>query len=489
MRNIRPWCISRQIWWGHQIPVWYAPTGEAFCAESEEEARQLAAQHFGCGVAEAPTLQRDPDVLDTWYSSGLWPFSTQYWPSETEELKARYPNSLLVTAFDIIFFWVARMIMMGLYFTKDVPFRDVYIHPLVRDAHGQKMSKSKGNVVDPLELMDKYGTDATRFTLASLATPGRDIRLSTEAIENSRNFVTKIWNAARFLEQNECFVLEEFDVNKVTLPLNQWVIKKLQDLIEQTTQAFEDYRFDYVTQNIVKFLKDIFCDIYIECLKPCLSGDAALAEEKRETRAIAGFVFTEFLKVANPVMPFVTEFLWKALNPGAKEMLLVSGYSCPCAKCEECADCRATELADVCVRLTEEIRSIRGILGVPLSQQLCLYVSDDLVYNFVPQNEGWVRALGKLSGVQKYADQKSLKIVVDGFDFYLEYPEGISETEAKNLLMKKIDSLAKDCDLIRQKVENTAYKTASPEKWQADNEKLQQKILEKQKIEEAFRSL
>ncbi|MDR0632532.1 MAG: valine--tRNA ligase [Holosporales bacterium] len=482
MNNIRPWCISRQIWWGHQIPVWYAPTGEAFCAETEDEAKQLAAKHFGCDIGAIPTLQQDPDVLDTWYSSGLWPFTTQYWPSDTDELKARYPNSLLVTAFDIIFFWVARMIMLGLYFMNDVPFRDVYIHPLVRDAEGQKMSKSKGNVVDPLELMDKYGTDAMRFTLASLATPGRDIRLSTVAIENSRNFVTKIWNAARFLEQNACLAQEGFDISQITLPINRWVVERLQQLEEQATQAFDNYRFDYVTQNITKFLKDIFCDVYIECLKPCLSGNAS-DEEKRETRAVAGFVFTEFLKVANPVIPFVTEFLWKVLNPTAKEMLLVAEYSCPSTKWDDSA------LADVCVRLTEEVRSIRGLLGVPLTQQLCLYVEDDRFREFVARNTVWIEILGKLSGGQAYTGQKSLKIVLDGVEFFLEYPSGIDEAEAKRVIRRKIDDLAEDCELITKRVENAAYIEAAPEKWQADKEKLQQKMFEKQKIEEAFRSL
>ena len=271
MRKIQPWCISRQLWWGHQIPAWYGPDGAVFVAESEEEVRQEAAEKYGHQVE----LHRDPDVLDTWFSAALWPFSTLGWPEPTRELARYYPTDVLVTGFDIIFFWVARMMMMGLHFMGDVPFRTVYIHALVRDARGQKMSKSRGNIIDPLELIDRYGCDALRFTLAALAAPGRDIKLSESRVEGYRNFATKLWNAARYAQMNGCVLISEFAPGDCRLTVNRWIVASASDCAAAVTAALEAYRFDEAASRLYHFVWGTFCDWYIEFTKPILQGEDA----------------------------------------------------------------------------------------------------------------------------------------------------------------------------------------------------------------------
>ena len=301
MRNIEPWCISRQITWGHQIPAWYGPNGEIFVEKSEEEVI-LAAEK--CGISK-DKLRRETDVLDTWFSSGLWPFATLGWPETTERLKKYYPTSTLVTGFDIIFFWIARMMMMSLYFMKEIPFKDIYIHALVRDEKGQKMSKSKGNVIDPLELKGEFGADALRFTLAFLSVPGRDVKLGKEQVKISRNFITKIWNAARFIQSKGCVFNKNISDIKITKTLNYWLISKLKKLQNDIEQNMKDYRFDYITRNIQFFLRDIFCDFFVEAMK---------FQDDEETKSIAGIVFAEFLRISNPVIPFVTDHLAQVLD-------------------------------------------------------------------------------------------------------------------------------------------------------------------------------
>ena len=272
MNNIQPWCISRQLWWGHQIPAWYDEDGNVFVAESEEAAQAQA----GEGVA----LTRDEDVLDTWFSSALWPFSTLGWPDETPELARHYKTDVLVTGFDIIFFWVARMMMSGLHFKDEVPFHTVYVHALVRDEKGAKMSKSKGNVVDPLEIMDKYGADALRFTLSAMAAMGRDIKLAESRVEGYRNFATKLWNAARFCEMNDCFEAGEFDPAKASLPLTQWLVGEVVRAQNAVTAALEAYRFNDASNGVYQFIWNSFCDWYVELAKPALQGEDAVEKPK-----------------------------------------------------------------------------------------------------------------------------------------------------------------------------------------------------------------
>ncbi|MDC1002003.1 valine--tRNA ligase, partial [Alphaproteobacteria bacterium] len=304
MRNIQPWCISRQLWWGHRIPAWYGPDGQVFVEANKDDALASATKHYG----KAVELTRDNDVLDTWFSSGLWPFSTLGWPVNTAELKRYYPGDVLVTGFDIIFFWVARMMMMGMHFMDgEVPFREVYIHALVRDEKGQKMSKSKGNVLDPLELIDQYGADSLRFTLAAMAAQGRDIKMSTTRLEGYRNFTTKIWNACRFLQMNGCTGSAEIDLSNVKEPINKWIISEYSDAIEKTTKAIELYRFNEAADALYHFIWNSYCNWYVELIKPSLNDDDA--DAAAETRATASTILEGTLRLLHPFMPFLTEEL------------------------------------------------------------------------------------------------------------------------------------------------------------------------------------
>ena len=311
MKNIQPWCVSRQIWWGHQIPAWFGPDGEIFVELTEAEALTSAQKFYG-----KPTdLSRDQDVLDTWFSSALWPFSTLGWPAETPELNKYYPTDVLVTGFDIIFFWVARMMMMGLHFMKEVPFHTVYIHALVRDEKGQKMSKSKGNVMDPLELIDKFGADALRMTLAAHAAQGRDIKLSENRVEGYRNFATKLWNAARFCEMNGCVYSPSFDPTGCKLAVNQWIGKKVSETVSQVEAGISEYRFNEAAGAIYQFTWGTFCDWYLEFAKPILQNDEE-AEAAFETRATAAWALRQLLLLLHPFMPFISEELWEKLLLG-----------------------------------------------------------------------------------------------------------------------------------------------------------------------------
>ncbi|HVV42224.1 MAG TPA: valine--tRNA ligase [Nitrobacter sp.] len=323
MENIQPWCISRQLWWGHQIPAWYGPDGKVFVAETEDEAvgnalgyyveQEVITPEQGAEMARDPAkragfITRDEDVLDTWFSSALWPFSTLGWPDDTAELKRYYPTSVLVTGFDIIFFWVARMMMMGTHFMKDAPFSTVYLHALVRDEKGAKMSKSKGNVIDPLHLMDEYGADALRFTLAAMAAQGRDIKLSTQRVEGYRNFATKLWNACRFAEMNACAAPAGFDPTAAKDMLNRWIVHETARATREVTEAIEGYRFNDAAGAIYRFVWNVYCDWYLELAKPVLMGKDSAT--KAETRAMVAWARDEILKLLHPFMPFLTEELW-----------------------------------------------------------------------------------------------------------------------------------------------------------------------------------
>jgi valyl-tRNA synthetase len=323
MENIQPWCISRQLWWGHQIPAWYGPDGKVFVAETEEEAvgnalgyyaeQEVITPEQGREMALDPAkragfITRDEDVLDTWFSSALWPFSTLGWPDDTRDVERYYPTDVLVTGFDIIFFWVARMMMMGLHFMKDVPFRDVYIHRLVRDEKGAKMSKSKGNVIDPLGVIDDYGADALRFALARAAAQGHDIKLSPQHVETNRNFATKLWNACRFAEMNGCVLPPGFDPAKTKETLSRWIAHETARATREVTEAIETYRFNDAANAAYRFVWNVYCDWYLELAKPVLTGEEGAA--KTETRAMVAWARDEILKLLHPFMPFITEELW-----------------------------------------------------------------------------------------------------------------------------------------------------------------------------------
>ncbi|WDI30563.1 valine--tRNA ligase [Hyphococcus flavus] len=379
MRNIEPWCVSRQLWWGHRIPAWYGPDGSIFVAETEEEATKDAIAKYtseGYSLEEindmrrhehggAPLLVRDDDVLDTWFSSALWPFSTLGWPEKTPELEKFYPTSTLVTAHDIIFFWVARMMMDGIHFMKEVPFKDVYIHALVLDEKGQKMSKSKGNVIDPLVLIDKYGADALRFTLAAQAAQGRNIRLSESRVEGYRNFATKLWNAARFCEMNECKPDESFDPAKVTSTINQWIIHEANDCAAAVTREIEAFRFNDAAGAIYKFTWNVFCDWYLELAKPTLQGDDKAA--KKETRAAAAWALDRILMLLHPFMPFVTEEIWGAF--AKRDALITAAW--PQYE-DKLANKGAADEVNWAIDLITGIRSVRQEMNVPVAAKIPL---------------------------------------------------------------------------------------------------------------------
>ena len=356
MRDIQPWCISRQLWWGHQIPAWYAPDGEVFVAHTEEEAEAAARAKYGAAV----TLTRDEDVLDTWFSSALWPFSTIGWPKKTPELQKYYPGDVLVTGSDIIFFWVARMMMMGIHFMDGrVPFKTVCIHGLVRDEKGQKMSKSRGNGIDPLELVDAFGADAMRFTLCALASPGRDIKLGRQRVESYRSFATKIWNAARFCEMNGVVQVAGFDPASARLPLSRWILDVSNTALAEANTALEGFRFDDYAKACYRFAWNDFCDWFLEFAKPVLNGpDGA---DKDEVKATAAHVLGVILRMLHPVMPFITEELWHRMGYGAEGSLIRSPWP-EAMQVADAAEARA-EL-DWVVRLISEMRTVRSEMNV-----------------------------------------------------------------------------------------------------------------------------
>ena len=404
MRNIHPWCISRQLWWGHQIPVWYGPWREndrqrddkpkAFVAETQEAAIAEAARYYGMavqvvgGAQTAETMHqslnmpgalkyvaiyRDTDVLDTWFSSALWPFSTLGWPDETPELKRFYPTSVLVTGFDIIFFWVARMMMMGLWFRNDVPFRTVFIHTRVLDEKGAKMSKTKGNVVDPLELIDAFGADALRFTLALAAGQSRDMRIGPSRVEANRNFATKLWNAARFCEMNECVTQPGFDPAQVRLTPNRWIAAEIEVTCEGVSAYLADLRFNEAAGTAYHFVYDVFCDWYLEIAKPIFAGSDESA--KAETRATAAWARDTLLKVLHPFMPFITEELWSlTAGPGGRDGLLIEA-AWPTFQAPEAFERSQSEL-DWVIELVKGVRSIRAEMNVPPSARIALLLKD-----------------------------------------------------------------------------------------------------------------
>lgn len=369
MRNIQPWCISRQLWWGHQIPAWYGPDGTVFVEHSSQAAEAAAKAHYGTDADVA--LVRDPDVLDTWFSSALWPFSTLGWPDEVPEVRRYYPGDVLVTGFDIIFFWVARMMMMGLHFMGDVPFKTVYIHALVRDEKGQKMSKSKGNVIDPLELIDRYGADALRFTLISMAAQGRDIKLSTQRVEGYRNFATKLWNATRYCEMNDCVPRSGFDPSAVRHRINRWIVGEVVETAAKVDEGLAQYRFNEAAVALYQFAWNTFCDWYLEFTKPILNGDdAAVAEE---TRATTAWALSQLISLLNPLMPFVTEALWESLNADTADRLI--GRRWPDLEGLAVDPVARDEMGWV-VRLISEIRAMRSEMNVPVAAHIAAFLKD-----------------------------------------------------------------------------------------------------------------
>ncbi|MFN3668144.1 MAG: valine--tRNA ligase [Brevundimonas sp.] len=394
LRNIEPWCISRQLWWGHRIPAWYGPDGTIFVEESEDEARAAARHHYG---AETP-LTQDEDVLDTWFSSALWPFSTMGWPEDTEDLRRFYPTSDLVTAADIIFFWVARMMMMGLHFMDEVPFKRVIINGLVRDEKGQKMSKSKGNVIDPLGIIDELGADPLRFTMAILSGT-RDIKLSRQRIEGYRNFGTKLWNAARFAQMNEAVRVEGFDPADVDQTINRWIRGELTRAERAVSAAIEGGRFDDAASALYRFVWNVFCDWYLELAKPVFMGSDETA--KAETRAMTAWTLDQTLKLMHPIMPFITEELWDKLAgegaPRAEATLIGAAWpDLPDAFVDSAAETEIGWLVD----LVTEIRGLKAEMNVAAAKPPLTFVAPDATTSErIARHEGLILTLARVSGI------------------------------------------------------------------------------------------
>jgi valyl-tRNA synthetase len=456
MRNIQPWCVSRQLWWGHQIPAWYGPDGEIFVEETEDAASSAAHARYGQNVS----LRRDEDVLDTWFSSALWPFSTLGWPDATPELSRHYKTDVLVTGFDIIFFWVARMMMMGLHFMKEVPFHTVYIHALVRDEKGQKMSKSKGNVIDPIELIDEFGADALRFTLAAMAAQGRDIKLSKQRVEGYRNFGTKLWNAARFAELNGVRHVANFDPLAARLTVNRWIFGEAARTEEKVRRGLEEFRFNEAAAALYHFVWNVFCDWYLELVKPILSGDDEAA--KTETRGAAAWVIDQALLLMHPFMPFVTEELWQKTGQ-RKDWLIVSEWPSYVGLEDKSAD---VEIEWV-IQFISEVRSVRAEMNVPAGAKIpCVMVSANSESR--RRAAAWeqeVFRLARLSTLsfEEQVPSASAQIILG--EALVALPlEGVIDIAAeKARLAKELEKIEKDISTIDSRLSNSGFVSKAPQ--------------------------
>ncbi|MVA97462.1 valine--tRNA ligase [Nitratireductor sp. CAU 1489] len=477
MDNIQPWCISRQLWWGHQIPAWYGPDGHVFVEKTEKEALDAAVEYYLAvdtpwkawveekleNFAPGEILTRDDDVLDTWFSSALWPFSTLGWPDETPELKRYYPTSVLVTGFDIIFFWVARMMMMGLHFMEEEPFHTVYVHALVRDKNGAKMSKSKGNVIDPLELIDQYGADALRFTLTIMAAQGRDVKLDPARVAGYRNFGTKLWNATRFAQMNGVAADPDFDPQAVALTINRWILTELTRTERAITTAIGSYRFNEAASAAYGFVWNLFCDWYLELLKPVFAGsdEAAVAE----SRACAAYALEQIYKLLHPMMPFMTEELWARTAPDGtprEDMLAVTGWP-ELGFEDEAAAAEINWLVD----LVSGIRSVRAEMNVPPSATapLVLVGAEPLTKERLKRHGEAIGRLARVSEIteKNEAPKGSAQIVVGEATACLPLGDLIDLKAEADRLEKEIAKLDGEISRIQKKLANEKFVARAPE--------------------------
>jgi valyl-tRNA synthetase len=538
MENIEPWCISRQLWWGHQIPVWYGPDFDAhgaeisqekvFCAASRDEVIQLAQKYYGPNVEisfheDRPAssqdtharwgysksgsqeelfevvLFRDPDVLDTWFSSALWPFSTLGWPEETPELKRYYPTSVLVTGFDIIFFWVARMMMDGLHFMKDAdgqplkPFDTVYVHALVRDEHGKKMSKSLGNVIDPLEIIDQYGADALRFTLTSMAAMGRDIKLAVSRVEGYRNFATKLWNAARFAEMNGCF--RHYQTTTKPLPdhypvhtVNKWIVGETARIAAATDAALESYRFNDAANGLYAHVWGVLCDWYVELSKPLLQGEDEAARD--ETRTTMAWALDQCLKLLHPIMPFVTEELWNQTADREKMLIQTPWPTLPLDLADPAAD---AEMGWV-IKVIEGVRSVRAEMNVAGGAQIEMVVTgaDSAVRDRLSRNGALIERLARLSGISlsDQATKGSVTLALEDCALSLPLAAVIDVAAERTRLRKAQDKADNEITGLKSKLSNEKFLTKAPEEVVAEQrDRLAAAVAEREKLAAALARL
>lgn len=481
MRNIQPWCISRQLWWGHQMPIWYGPDDEIFCEENEEEAKAAAAKHYGKEVE----LTRETDVLDTWFSSGLWAFSTMGWPDETEFLKTFYPTSVLVTGFDIIFFWVARMMMMSMYMMKRVPFKKCYIHGLVRDEQGRKMSKSKGNTVDPMETIEKYGADALRFFMAAMETQGRDINLSDSRIQGYRNFATKLWNAARFCEMNECYSVKDFDVTSAKLEISKWIMAKAKEASIEVTENLNNFRFSDAANAVYQFIWGTFCDWYIELIKPIFYGENA--DEIKEIRAVTAWTLDRILVMLHPFMPFITEELWDNLTIRSGKLIHAAWPT------DETVNGADKNEIDRAIDIISAIRSLRSAMNLPAGAKLHAFVKDATAetLSVVERQKALICKLARLEELDALGNREVTKDMVQTVsrEAAILIPlKGVVDFEAERArLQKELETLNKNLEGYSRKLNNESFVAKAPAAVVAEEKRRQAEAQEnKAKVEEAL---
>ena len=502
MRNIKDWCISRQIWWGHQIPAWYCcdcfgdkitifshdkPSGTSYTAlrKSGKTHEEMLGSVDRCiidksvepivskGKPKCPkcnssNMIQEPDVLDTWFSSALWPFSTLGWPQKTKELSAFYPTDTLVTGFDIIFFWVARMIMMGLKFMNDAPFKDVYIHALVRDAEGQKMSKSKGNVIDPLIMIDKYGADALRFTLSAMASPGRDIKLSEERIEGYRNFCNKLWNASRFAMMNIDKDFKAKSINSQNL-FDRWILSRLNRLTKDTTEALKGYRFDEAANGVYQFIWHEFCDWYLELIKPVLNKKED-ADKVAMTQTVMLHVLESSLRLLHPFMPFITEEIWQRLPRFGEAASVSSIMAAPFPVVEDkLIDNRIEDEARLLQDAISSVRNIRGEMNIKPSVEIevLFKTADENRADFYKGYTDYIKFFTRAKGIKIGADIEKPKMSATGIlkDMEVYVPiEGLVDfAEELTRLQKEAEKIKKEIEFVNKKLGNQDFVDKAPE--------------------------
>jgi len=457
MNNIQPWCISRQLWWGHRIPAWYSKDKKIFVAENETEANKIAKKYYKKEVE----LKRDEDVLDTWFSSALWPFATLGWPKKTYELKRFYPTSVLVTGFDIIFFWVARMMMLGNHLIKKEPFSKVYVHALVRDQKGQKMSKSKGNVIDPLDVINKYGADSLRFTLISMAAPGRDVKLSEDRVKGYRNFLNKIWNANKFSEINNCKISKKIDIKKTNLDVNKWIYFKTFQVNQESKKHILNFRFDEAARIIYQFVWHSYCDWYIEFLKPIF--DSKNIKHIEESRNMSAYVQANILILLHPFIPFFTERVWQDFKctDYFKAPLMFKDWNIK----PQLSFSKSYNKIDWLIGLVTNIRSTKVELNIPpgtfADVSLAELNSDKIT--IINDNLNLFKRLGRISDVSKSKMNKNgVKIIVGGETLILYFDQNLDLNEQKQKISSKVTDLDQKITVINDKLKNKSFTKNAP---------------------------
>ena len=487
MENIQPWCISRQLWWGHQIPVWYGPNGYTIVANNKKEAEQKAKTKFKKKII----LKQDEDVLDTWFSSSLWSFATFGWPKKTYELKRFYSTSVLVTGFDIIFFWVARMMMMSLYFMKKVPFSDVYVHALVRDDKGQKMSKSKGNVIDPILLINDYGADALRFTLIAMSSPGRDVKLSKDRVNGYKNFVTKIWNIFNFSKFNNTFTKPEINFKEIKHPLNLWILNEFNICKKKTNDALESYRFDEAAKYVYQFVWNFFCDWYIEFSKPILySSDKKNVQELKNTMT---YLQSEILLLLHPFIPFVTEELWSLTNFNKFFKTPLISYVGKNSSNLSTSQKSKSKNINLLILFITEIRSLKTTLGINPGSHCNLFLneSSQSFKNLVNQNLNILKRIARINEIDFFNDVSCsiIKIVVNEENVKIQFDRDINLEDQRLMQIKKLEEITNKILISEQKLKNKGFIENAP-KNVVDNERemLSNYKIDLEKINKILRS-